>query len=333
MRRIISYILISLFAFITGCFSPSDTDRGNYKHPFTVKPGVETGPVPGKADGYAVILEKGWSKPVKILANDDGREDSTYITRDGRHILFYYEPKSAAFQESRKVKKKADPKIYYSPRPFTNRFIHPISSIDFNGEAGPMISEAGDIYYTKTFIKLLPIPHEARPRKTVVNGGKKVLDMGTGLAEGDPHYCDATGELYAQIMYLKERNGDQDICVMYKGKTTVFGKPINIPGELDFQPFLTDDGQTMYFTSSRGRKKKHNFFPFQIYRSKRLVDLEWGEPELFISFPQDTSIIGGVGEFGMTRDGKQMVFLQLVITKEGNQWIGDTDMYYAFRKD
>jgi len=110
-----------------------------------------------------------------------------------------------------------DPQIFYSRRPFLTRQVHPITSADFNAEAGPYISEANDIYYTRTFIVLEPEPHEATPRKIVVNDGSTIIDMGTGGHEGNPHYCDEWDELYANIEY---ESGDTDIAVFKDGCTS-----------------------------------------------------------------------------------------------------------------
>ncbi len=295
----------------------------SFENPIIVLDDVDSSPVTGEKDGLAIIQEQGWSTPVKLPVSDEGREDSTQITRDGRYVLFYYDPTVGTFQETGEGI-GADPKIYFTKRPFTTKQIHPISTDDINAEAGPYISEAGDIYYTKTFIVLKPTPHEATPKKTVINDGKTILDMGTGQAEGNPHYCDKKEELYANIVY---ESGDQDIAVFKNGKTTFLPAPINIPEKQDFQPFLTDDCQTMYFTSTRG--STNNMFPLQVYKSQRLGEFEWGEPELFVSYPQSEGIIGGVGEFTMTRDGKQMVFLELSINKEGENFVGQNEMYYA----
>ncbi len=288
-------------------------EEKEFENPIIVLGDVDSSPVTGEEDGVATIEEEGWSTPVKLPVSDNGSEDGTYLTRDGRYILFYYVPTMLGG--------KTDPKIYFTERPFVNKKVHPITSDDFNAEAGPYMSEAGDIYYTKTFIVLEPTPHEATPKKIVINDGKIIMDMGTGKAEGNPHYCDKMDELYASIA------GDQDIAVFKNGKTTILPEPINLPGEQDFQSFLTDDCQTMYFTSTRG--KINNMFPFQIYKSHRLGEFEWSEPELFISYSQQEGITGGVGEFSMTRDGKQIVFLELTIIKKGEEFIGTNEIYYA----
>lgn len=132
---------------------------------------VDSSSVTGDKDGLAFIHQDGWSTPVKLQVSDEGAEDGTYITRDGRYVLFYYVPTWSGGNG-------IDPQIFFTERPFITKQVHPITSDDFNAEAEPYISEAGDIYYTKTFIVLEPTPHEATPRKIVVNDGATIIDMG-----------------------------------------------------------------------------------------------------------------------------------------------------------
>jgi hypothetical protein len=293
-----------------------------YAHPFVVGDDVDSSPVSGEEDGSAAIEEEGWSPPVRLEVDDDGAEDSTYITRDGRYVLFYHVPTVGGDD--------TDPKIYYTERPFQTREEHPITSDDHNAEAGPYISEAGDIYYARTFIVLESgEAYEERPVGIVINDGTTLLDLGTGVKEGNPHYCDELDELYANT---EHDSGDTDVVVSKDGVTTVLSEPINLADTLDLQPFLTDDCQTMYFTSSRGSTT--GSFPLQVYKSERLGDFEWSEPELFVSHPQpdtENGIYGGVGEFSMTRDSQQMVYLELTITADGDDYVGTNDMYYADR--
>jgi hypothetical protein len=284
---------------------------------------VDSSPVTGEEDGRAGITEEGWSTPVRLEVDDDGAEDSTYITRDGRYVLFYHVPTFGG--------DGTDPKIYYTERPFQTREEHPISSDDYNAEAGPYISEAGDIYYARTFIVLESgEAHEERPIGIVINDGTTIVDLGTGVIEENPHHCDALDELYANVQH---DSGDTDVVVFRDGETTVLADPINLADTLDLQPFLTDDCQTMYFTSSRGSTATG--FPLQVYKSERLGDFEWSEPALFVSHPQpdeEAGIYGGVGEFSMTRDGQQMVFLELTITADGDDYVGTNKMYHAQRE-
>jgi hypothetical protein len=44
-------------------------------------------------------------------------------------------------------------------------------------------------------------------------------------------------------------------------------------------------------------------------------------------------MLGGVGEVSMTRDGNQMVFLELTITGEGEDLFATNKMYYAEKID
>jgi len=325
MKRSQKYLIFISSAVLVIFFILVVIGENTYKAPFVVLGDVDSSPVTGIADGKAKILEDGWSTPVKLPVSDEGREDSTYITRDGRYLLFYYDPTVGGFQEGEDFEgEKAETLIYYSERPFVTKKIHPISTTkDINVEAGPSISEAGDIYYTKTFIVVDPIPRQAMPFKTVVNDGARVIDLGTGKAEIDPYYCDATDELYLSV--VDPETADEDLAVFNNGITTILPAPINTPNSSDFQAFLTDDCQTMYFTSSRDSVLK--IFPLQVYKSERLGEFAWSEPELFVSFPTD--ILGGVGEFTMTRDQKQMVYTELVITQEGEAFIGQNEIYYS----
>ena len=248
------YLFIILLVGFWSCEDSKETENKSFENPIFVLDNVDSNPVAGAEDGLTIIQEDEWSTPVKLQVDDEGAEDGTYITRDGRYVLFYHVPVWGHGD--------ADPQIYYSERPFVTRQVHPITSADFNAEAGPYISEANDIYYTKTFIVLEPEPHEATPRKIVMNDGSTIIDMGTGEHEGNPHYCDERNELYANIEY---ESGDTDIAVFKDGNTTVHAEPINLPEKLELHPFLTDDCQTMYFTSSRGATTSN--FPLQIYKS------------------------------------------------------------------
>ena len=134
---------------------------------------VDSSLVYGKESGVAIIKEEGWSTPVELQVDDDGAEDGTYITRDGRYLLYYYVPSYGGGPG-------IDPTIFISKRPFVSREVHPITSDDFNGETGPYISEAGDIYWTQTFIRAGPPPAEIIPIKTVKNFRDNIIDVGTG---------------------------------------------------------------------------------------------------------------------------------------------------------
>lgn len=298
------YFLIMIIL-ISGCAS------SGFEHPFTVGQDVVSTPVTGVQDSRAMMPE-GWSTPVKLQVSDEGREDSTYITRDGRYVLFYYDPTENFMLEQ---EEGVDPKIFYTERPFIEKYVHPVSEgIDPNAEAGPYISLAGDLYYTSTFIVIDPTPRLAHPQRTKNNS--QVIDAGTNEHENNPHYCDLEDELYFDTQ-------DQAVWVYKNGKSTKLSYPINTNESQNFQPFLTDDCQTMYFSSTRDATV--SLFPIQVYKSERLGEFEWSEPEIFVAYDQRDGRLGGVGEFSMTRDHKQMVFTELSIENDR----ATNEMYYS----
>lgn len=249
------------------------------------------------------IVPAGWSTPVKLGFNDGGWEDSPYLTRDGQTLYFFYHPFPdllTGLEEAMNI--QFDGRIYKSQYPFATKELHPTSIPDMITEAGPYLSLSGDFYYhsNKRTIELQKVVPES-----IYRNGER-LDLGTGDDETNPHYCDAEGELYFDA-------ADHDILVYKNGSATLLPPPINLPGQQDFQPFLTDDCQTMYFTSNRGDS-------LAIYRTQRLGEFEWSEPELFISHPD------GVGEFSMTSDEKRMAFAKISRTPNGGFTI---DIYYS----
>jgi len=268
-----------------GLISPSNIDEGT----------------PGRAK----VMESGWSASSKLEVSDDGWEDSPYITRDGRFVMFFYHPAPDIVTDPPSATKiQLDARIYVSERPFKTKSLHPVSTEDAVTEAGPYIALNKSFFYFRTF------PFGGGPHKIVRDG--QTLDLGTGQHEQNPHYCDAMDELYFDA-------ADQQMYVHKGGRTTRLPAPVNAPGSRDFQPFLTDDCQTMYFTSTRAAGG--GIFPFQVYRTRRSGEFQWSEPELFISHPD------GVGEFSMTADGKEVVFIELSRVAGGAR----TDIYHSRR--
>jgi hypothetical protein len=294
-------IIVAVFLFIV----INKALNSRFTNPIIVSDIVNSSPVTGEK-GVARVTESGWTVPVKLGFNDIGWEDSSYITRDGEHILIFYHPTTSQFDE---VAKEAtgvdDGRIYYSKRPFLTKELYPISKPGWPSEGGPYISLSNDFYYMRTFFF-------GKRLKVVKN--KEVLDLKTEGDEGDPHYCDAKNELYF------DAPGAQKIAVNKDGVTTYLPESINKPNTRNFQAFLTDDCETLYFTSTRGSWK--GILPFQVYKSTRLGEFSWSEPKLFLKFPE----LGGVGEFTMTRDGKQAVFTQMAQDKDG---VFRNNIYYV----
>jgi hypothetical protein len=253
--------------------------------------------IPTGEPGPATIHEPGWSVPIKLPFNDQGWEDSPYITRDGSQILFLYHPYpdliSAAEEITELLLSRPDEamaqgldgKIYFSPRPFTSRYVHPISQNDSPAlECCPYLSPTGELFYVSNRQAF----EEMQDVSAAIYRDGQRLDWGSEQEDSNPHYCAALDELWFDCP------GDQDLCVMRRAATNNFQGPIELaPYPVnardhqrvqDSQAFLSDDCQTLYITSSRDHPDKELI---QIYRLQRRDPMgqRWSEPELFISSP------------------------------------------------
>ena len=255
----------------------------------------------GTEIGRATIHESGWSPPVKLAVSDGGWEDSPYLTRDGGELLFFYHPAADILTNPVAAAAMQDGRIFVSYYPFTTKTQHPVSTPDRVWEAGPYISAHGVFFYHRTDF---PTPNR------IVRAGQ-VLDFGTPGHQSNPHYCDAMDELY----YDDDAN---DIWMYKNGVVSRVPPPINGPS-FDYQPFLTDDCQTMYFTSNRGSGGAG--LPFWVYRATRSAS-GWNEPTLFISHPDS------VGELTISANHRRMVFVELTRVPDGMR----TDLYMSERQ-
>jgi hypothetical protein len=268
-----------------------------------------TGPSGDGIYGQANILEGGWSRPVRLEVSDEGFEDTPYITRDGKFILFFYHPAHDILTDPKEATRlQLDGRIYISPRPFEEKTLYPVSTTDAVSEAGPYFSKGGSFFYYRTF------PFTTEPNRIVRDGS--LLDLGTGGLQTDPCFCDAMGELYF-TSNGDGSNGRRSVYVFKNGRPTRLGAPINEPNSENINAFLTDDCQTMYFASTRSSAP----FP-RVYRSRRQGEFQWGAPELFI-----TRGSGGVGQMTISGDGQEMTFIEL--RQDGAALT--TDLFYSHR--
>jgi hypothetical protein len=259
--------------------------------------------------GEATILEPGWSRPVRLEMSDEGFEDTPYITRDGKFILFFYHPARDILTDPKAATSlQLDGRIYISPRPFTSKTLYPVSSTDPVSEAGPYFSVGGSFFYYRTF------PFTTQPNRIVRDG--TLLDLGTGGLQTDPCFCDAQNELYF-TSNGEGSNGNRSVYVFKNGRATRLGEPINLPNTENINAFLTDDCQTMYFASTRASAP----FP-RVFRSRRQGEFQWGAPEMFL-----TRASGGVGQMTIGGNGREMTFIEL--RQEGGGFT--TDVFYSRR--
>ncbi len=236
-------------------------------------------------------VPSGWSEPKTVGIDSDLWEDGAYISGDGSTLYFaVYSGDLVNDALKGEINKALD--VYQSNKPFTSKTKSSISE-NVWAEGGVMIS-GSDIYYMSN--------KDVSDGETDTDIYKNEIKMpfSTSEDEDDPHYCSLKDELY----FWKKDNGDNNIYVFTNDEVKKLPSPINSASN-DLQPFLTPDCQTMYFTSNRGNK------PATIYKSDRIGDNEWSEPETIISSKT------GVGEPTLTDDGKTLFFVQILRSSDG----------------
>lgn len=270
-----------------------------------------TPPEPDKWQKYreadVAKVSKEWQAPAWLKVNTEGWEDGAYITDDGNTLYFAYYPRDIINDlQTRDFIDDID--VYYSQKPFTTRKKHKISE-DLFSEGGMMIS-SGDMYYMSNRLDKEDIGKIEINDNIYKNG--ELLSFNTiEDDEGDPHYCKARDELY----FWKKEMGKGQIFVYDMKEVKKLPYPVNT-GIEDIQPFLTKDCNTMYFSSRREGVMK-------IYKSKRLGDNSWDNPEAVIESKN------GVGEPTLTADEKFLYFVQIFVSDTGEN---NADIFYIEKK-
>ena len=90
-------------------------------------------------------------------------------------------------------------------------------------------------------------------------------------------------------------------------------------GVQESQPWLSEDGQTLYFSSTRDHVGQGPF----IYTSTRLGEDRWSEPATVISGVQY-----GVGEPSLTADDQRLFYEQIFRNRQG---VFATEFFYVER--
>ncbi len=256
------------------------------------------------------------STPVRLGANDDGWEDSLYVTPDGARIYFAYYP-GDLINDARKGSFKDDIDIYFSDYPFITKQKETRFNLseDIWSATGPQVTVRGDFFYTSNSDYLRDQKSDA---DIYLNGERLPFNdaLGPDQEFGNPHYCASHDELW-----IDEQ--DTRMWVLKNAQANGFaGKPELAPTDAlpFFQPWLSEDCQVLYFSSNRGDVPGKG--P-AIYTSQRTDDA-WGTPVPVVS--NDV----GVGEPTLTGDGKKLFFIQLFKNDRGEF---TSDMFYVERKD
>jgi hypothetical protein len=268
------------------------------------------------------VSAQGWSSPVYVEVSDLGWEDSVFVSKDGKKLYFTYYPAEDLLAAVAKGEFIDDLDIYVSEledgqfntkRKVTDYFI----SEDIWSEVGIMIDSDGNFFYDSNRDWL----NDQNSDNDVYMNSER-LGFNDDGNPGNPFYCKLTDELFLDFP------ADEKLGVIKNAKSSGFNglvellpEPINIPKNKAFQATLTEDCQTLYFTSSlRGGDigTKPGFSG--IYKSERNGD-EWGNPEFVVS----GKVL--VGESSLTEDGSRLYFLQ--VFESGGKFT--SDIFYMER--
>ena len=282
-------------------------------------------PAPTESEWAAIraadvaVFTSEWSSPVRVPASDAGWEDSLFVMPDGQRLYFAYYPTDLLGDVSR-MKFSDDIDIYYSDAPFTTktkdtRFY---LSEDIWSEVGPFVAANGDIFYNSNRDYL----NDKKSDQDVWLNSERLAfnDAVLDSEYGNPHYDESHDELWIDEL-------DKKIFILKNAKANNFSgtpvpapAPIQVEGYSNFQPWLTADGMTLYFSTNRGEVP--NLYGPQIYRSTRAGDT-WTTPTL-VGYSKI-----GMGEPTLTADGSRLYFIQLFTDGKGHH---TSDMFYVERR-
>ncbi|MFA6023147.1 MAG: hypothetical protein WC781_03605 [Candidatus Pacearchaeota archaeon] len=244
-------------------------------------------------------VPSGWSQPIRVSINTDNWEDGAYITGDGNTLYWAYYP-GDLLNDAMAGSFKGNVNEYQSNKPFTTKTLSSISDPPWS-VGGVMIS-GSDMYYMSN-----KDTGNGKHTTQIYKNNERMSFNNPDENQDDPHYCALKDELY----FWKDDTGDKNIYVYSNNEVKKLPSPIN-SGQSDMQPFLTNDCQTMYFTSDRSGSNI-------IYKSSRSGE-DWSSPQIVIS----SNV--AVGEPTFTSDGKTMFFVQIFHSPEGKY---NSDIMYT----
>lgn len=301
-HKIWAGILISLFLLFLFVIVAVLNNKKQIAPTINVDPGWES----ARASDTPQVSD-GWAKPLRLAVSEDGMwQDSLFVTRDGSTIYFAYYP-GDLFSDLKTGELKSTLVIYSSQKPFDIKTKD--SKKDLNdppwSAGGVYIASDSDIYYHSN----RPIPGDNnRYLPHIYKNGDLLPFNNPDIAYDNPHYCAAKDELWFdkddhEIYILKSAKASG-----FKGTPILAPKPINSYTSIvqESQPWLSEDCNTLYFTSSRD----HFGAGTAIYTSTRINEDDWSEPKVVVK-----SKIG-VGEPTLTADMEKLFFVQILQNSE-----------------
>ena len=288
-------ICVVACAILFGACTESSTDPGTAGDSDIAWSVVRAGDVAQTGDG--------WSTPVFIEASDAGWEDGPFISLSGIRLYFTYYPEEDLLAAMDRGEFIDDLDIVLSHQPFQGKSGYKAYHVseDFYSEGGLQITSFDDHYYHSN----RDFAVDGKIDDDIYKNDERLAFNGDESAR-NPHYCTATDELFFDI-------SDQSLSLYADGVVTELPAPLNVSTGSSFQPFLTEDCQTMYFTSTRDGQPA-------IYRSQRAV-AGWLEPERILWSRN------GVGEPSLPSDERRLYFVQVFLAPDGSTFT--TDLFYV----
>lgn len=324
-------ILIAMLIFMVGCDSENQMEID--ESPAT--PAVDMADNQEEADEWAAIrawdmaeVSSEWSDPIYLEVSKLGWSESLHVSEDGNTIYYFFYP-ALDFYTLRVNDGPFDDdgNIYFSNREADGQFrTHQkvdqyYLSEDLFTSAGVSVDADGNFWYTSNREGREDgwVPGDYSNENIFRNDELVALNKKDGNP-ANPHYCAAKDELWFDCRM------DTEICVIENAGASAFsGEPQKAPAPINFdhpividpvsgmtdyvnaQPWLSPDCNTIFFTSNRGRAGEGPW----IYRSERLNEDEWSEPEVVVKSKV------AMGEPSLTADGNKLFFVQFFLNEDG----------------
>jgi len=253
-------------------------------------------------------VHDGWSTPVYLEVSELGWGESIFVSPDGKTIWYMYYPGKDLLTDIENGNFVDDTDIYFSKSPDGQFRTQQKLDAFFASEeqisaSGVMIDSDGHVWYNSNHEGLVNGDWE---HENIYRDDQLLPFNDPVKTYANPHYCQARDELWFDSIV------DTEISVLkhaaangFEGRPVVAPHPINSENEdvQDSQPWLSADCDTLYFTSNRHKIGRYFDGP-GIFRSQRLGEDAWSEPELMV-----TSRVA-VGDPALTADGRTMFFVQ-----------------------
>ncbi len=294
-----------------------------------------------KAGGMAKVrVASGYGAPTLVAGsvNSTGWEDSASISPDGNSLYFAYVPcdfhglaAKAKMDLNKFAQYKRGPSRGNLPEFAFDTFVSRRAGTGFSApqkhsvsvnttppqtsESG-MMEASGEFFYNSNH-PASPTDWDVDLWRASASGVGQSLPFNANYDDQDPHFDPASRTLF---FWSEKRpggtsNNHKHLWMAKEGANGAWSNPvclaapINTKNSDSWQCHLTADGHFI-FTSNRGGD-------LAIYKSKRLGDNQWAEPEKLVWFERGGPV-RGVAEPSMTADGRELYFCVLFENENGS---------------